>query len=47
MLMLMIKDEEENVMIQITITETAKTELFKVLKRYDAKSIRLVQQGFG
>ncbi len=34
-------------MIEITITETAKIELFKVLRYFDAKSIRLIQQGFG
>ncbi len=43
----MVKDEKENVMIEITITETAKVELLKVLKRFDAKAIRLVQQGLG
>jgi len=42
-----VKDKKENVMIEITITETAKVELLKVLKRFDAKSIRLVQQGMG
>ena len=45
--MLRMKDKEENVMIEITITETAKIELLKVLKRFDAKSVRLVQQGYG
>lgn len=34
-------------MIEITITETAKMELLKVLKNVSAKSIRLIQQGFG
>ncbi len=34
-------------MIEITITETAKDELFKVLRYSEAKSIRLIQQGFG
>jgi hypothetical protein len=34
-------------MIEITITETAKIELFKVLRLSDAKFIRLTQQGFG
>jgi len=34
-------------MIEITITETAKSELFKVLKRFDAKSVRLMRQGQG
>jgi hypothetical protein len=34
-------------MIDITITETAKIELFKVLEHFNAKSVRLVQQGFG
>ena len=34
-------------MIEITITQTAKTELLKVLERFDAKSIRLTQKGQG
>ena len=34
-------------MIEITITQTAKIELFKVLRHFNAKSIRLIQQGFG
>lgn len=34
-------------MIEIAITEIAKIELFKVLKRFNAKSIRLIQQGMG
>jgi hypothetical protein len=34
-------------MIKIAITDIAKTELLKVLKRLNAKSIRLTQQGFG
>jgi hypothetical protein len=34
-------------MIEITITEKAKVELSKVLKRYDAQSVRLTQQGYG
>ncbi len=34
-------------MIDITITETAKNELIKVLERFEAKSVRLVQQGLG
>lgn len=38
---------QEDVMIEITITETAKIELLKVLKNVSAKSIRLIQQGFG
>jgi hypothetical protein len=38
---------KENVMIEIAITETAKIELFKVLKYFNAKSVRLTQQGFG
>jgi len=38
---------KEDVMIEITITETAKMELLKVLKNVSAKSIRLIQQGFG
>jgi hypothetical protein len=43
--MMMIR--KENVMIDITITETAKEELFKVLRHFNARSIRLIQQGFG
>jgi hypothetical protein len=43
----MIKDEKEKVMIEITITETAKNELFKVLRYFATQSIRLIQQGFG
>jgi hypothetical protein len=38
---------KENVMIEITITEKAKIELFKVFRYFGAKSIRLIQQGFG
>lgn len=38
---------EENEMIDITITETAKNELLKVLNRVGMKSVRLVQQGLG
>lgn len=34
-------------MIRITITETAKNELLKVLARFDAKTVRLTQQGYG
>ncbi len=30
-------------MIEITITETAKIELFRVLRYFDAQSIRLLQ----
>jgi len=42
-----LKYVKEEVMIEITITETAKIELFKVLRYFDAQSIRLIQQGFG
>lgn len=34
-------------MIEIAITETAKIELVKVLKHLNAKSVRLIRQGFG
>lgn len=34
-------------MIEITITETAKIELLKVLERFNAKTVRLIRQGFG
>lgn len=34
-------------MIEITLTETAKIKLLKVLENYSSKSIRLIQQGFG
>lgn len=34
-------------MIELTMTESAKIELHKVLKRMAAKSIRLIQQGYG
>ncbi len=34
-------------MIELTITDTAKTELRKVLKNFSAKTVRLIQQGFG
>jgi hypothetical protein len=37
----------EDAMIEITMTETAKIELLKVLKNVTTKSIRLIQQGFG
>ena len=43
----MIKHIKENAMIEITITETAKIELSKVLRHFNAKSVRLIQQGFG
>jgi hypothetical protein len=43
----MIKDKKEKVMIEITITETAKIELFKVLRDFEAQSIRLIRQGYG
>jgi hypothetical protein len=45
--MLMMKGKKENVMIEIAITEIAKIELVKVLRNFNAKSIRLIQQGFG
>jgi hypothetical protein len=32
---------------EIAITEIAKIELFKVLKRFNAQSVRLIQQGMG
>jgi len=38
---------EENVVIEVTVTEMAKKELLKVLGHYHEKSIRLIQQGFG
>lgn len=34
-------------MIDIEMTETAKIELLKVLKRASNKTIRLIRQGFG
>lgn len=34
-------------MIEITMTESAKIELLKVLESVTSKSIRLIQQGFG
>ncbi len=34
-------------MIEITMTEIAKMELLKVLRHFGAKSVRLIQQGFG
>jgi hypothetical protein len=34
-------------MIEITITETAKVELQKALKRFNAKTIRLTVKGQG
>ena len=36
-----------DMMIEITMTETAKSELLKVLGNVSAKSIRLINQGFG
>lgn len=38
---------KEYVMIEIAITEKAIIELFKVLRNFNARSIRLIQQGFG
>ena len=34
-------------MIEIRITQKAKTELIKVLEHFNAGSVRLIQQGFG
>jgi hypothetical protein len=34
-------------MIEITITDTAKIELLKVLEYAATKSVRLIQMGFG
>ncbi len=34
-------------MIEITVTEPAKIELLKILKHFSAKTIRLIQQGYG
>jgi len=34
-------------MIEITVTESAKTELLKVLRSAAAESIRIIQKGFG
>lgn len=34
-------------MIELTMTDTAKNELLKVLKNFSARSVRLIQQGFG
>ncbi len=34
-------------MIELTITDTAKIELLKVLKYAATRSIRLIQKGFG
>jgi hypothetical protein len=34
-------------MIAITLTDTAKTELCKVLEQRSSKSVRLIQQGYG
>ena len=39
--------EKEKVMIEISMTETAKIELLKVLKHAAAKSVRIIEQGFG
>ena len=44
----MMKDKtKESVMIEIAITQKAKAELLKVLGLAGARSVRLVQQGFG
>jgi hypothetical protein len=42
-----LKDTKGNAMIEITLTDKARLELFKVIRHFDAKSIRLIQQGFG
>ena len=34
-------------MIEITMTETARMELFKVLKLVAEKSVRLIRNGYG
>jgi hypothetical protein len=34
-------------MIEITLTDTAKKELLKVLEQFSSKAIRLIQQGYG
>ena len=39
--------QKADMMIEISMTETARMELLKVLKNEPAKSIRLINQGFG
>ncbi len=34
-------------MIEITITEKAKTERLKVIESFNVRTIRLIRQGFG
>ena len=34
-------------MIEITVTETAKNEILRVLKYAAGKSVRIIQKGFG
>lgn len=34
-------------MIEITITESARKRLLKIIERVSARSIRLIRQGFG
>ena len=34
-------------MIEITLTETAKNKLLKVLENFSSKSIRLIRHGYG
>jgi hypothetical protein len=36
-----------DMMIELTMTETAKTELLKILERSSAKTIRLIRHGYG
>lgn len=41
------KRRKEKKMIEITVTEKAKAELVKVLESFNAKTVRLIRQGFG
>jgi hypothetical protein len=34
-------------MIEITMTETARIELLKIVEHFSGKAIRLMQQGYG
>jgi hypothetical protein len=42
-----IRPEGGDGMIEITMTETAKIELLKILEHFSNKTIRLIQQGDG
>jgi len=43
----MSKTASGEIMIKITMTQKAKTELLAALDRFHARSVRLIRQGYG